>query len=111
MAAIKALESNDKEKESIDYIIFAHNFGDTDFGSKQSGLMPSLASKVKANLNIKNPNCVAYDLIFGCPGWLEGIIQAYNFIIAGAAKKCLVIGAETLSRVVDNFDRDSMIFF
>ena len=110
MAAIKALESNEKEKESIDYIIFAHNFGDTDFGSKQSGLMPSLASKVKANLNIKNPNCVAYDLIFGCPGWLEGVIQAYNFIIAGAAKKCLVIGAETLSRVVDNFDRDSMIF-
>ena len=64
----------------------------------------------KSNLNIKNPNCVAYDLIFGCPGWLEGLIQAYNFIKSGAAKKCLVIGAETLSRVVDNFDRDSMIF-
>jgi len=109
-AALKALESNKEEKESIDYIIFAHNFGDTDFGSKQSGLMPSLASKVKSNLNIKNPNCVAYDIIFGCPGWLEGLIQAYNFIKAGAAKKCLVIGAETLSRVVDNFDRDSMIF-
>tara|TARA_B100000989_G_scaffold215665_1_gene164127 strand:- start:245 stop:1300 length:1056 start_codon:yes stop_codon:yes gene_type:complete len=109
-AALKALESNNEEIESIDYIIFAHNFGDTDFGSKQSGLMPSLASKVKSNLNIKNPNCVAYDIIFGCPGWLEGLIQAYNFIKAGAAKKCLVIGAETLSRVVDNFDRDSMIF-
>ena len=109
-AALKALEANEEDKESIDYIIFAHNFGDTDFGSKQSGLMPSLASKVKSNLNIKNPNCVAYDLIFGCPGWLEGLIQAYNFIKSGAAKKCLVIGAETLSRVVDNFDRDSMIF-
>ncbi len=109
-AALKTLESNNEDKESIDYIIFAHNFGDTDFGSKQSGLMPSLASKVKSNLNIKNPNCVAYDIIFGCPGWLEGLIQAYNFIKAGAAKKCLVIGAETLSRVVDNFDRDSMIF-
>ena len=110
-AALKALEkTNNEEKESIDYIILAHNFGDTDFGSKQSGLMPSLASKVKSNLNIKNPNCVAYDLIFGCPGWLEGVIQAYNFIKAEAAKKCLVIGAETLSRVVDNVDRDSMIF-
>jgi len=109
-AAIKALETNNEEKESIDYIILAHNFGDTDFGSKQSGLMPSLASKVKSNLNIKNPNCVAYDLIFGCPGWLEGVIQSYNFIKAEAAKKCLVIGAETLSRVVDNVDRDSMIF-
>ena len=109
-AALKALESNEEDKESIDYIILAHNFGDTDFGSKQSGLMPSLASKVKSNLDIKNPYCVAYDLIFGCPGWLEGVIQAYNFIKVGAAKKCLVIGAETLSRVVDNFDRDSMIF-
>ena len=109
-AALKALESNEEDKESIDYIILAHNFGDTDFGSKQSGLMPSLASKVKSNLKIKNPNCVAYDLIFGCPGWLEGLIQAYNFIKAGAAKKCLVIGAETLSRVVDSVDRDSMIF-
>ena len=109
-AALKTLETNNEEKESIDYIILAHNFGDTDFGSKQSGLMPSLASKVKSNLNINNPNCVAYDLIFGCPGWLEGLIQAYNFIKAGAAKKCLVIGAETLSRVVDNVDRDSMIF-
>ena len=109
-AALKVLESNNEDKESIDYIIFAHNFGDTCFGSKQSSLMPSLASKVKSNLNIKNPNCVAYDLIFGCPGWLEGLIQAYNFIKAGAAKRCLVIGAETLSRVVDNFDRDSMIF-
>ena len=109
-AALKALEANEEDKESIDYLIFSHNFGDTDFGSKQSGLMPSLASKVKSNLNIKNPNCVAYDLIFGCPGWLEGLIQAYNFIKAGAADKCLVIGAETLSRVVDKVDRDSMIF-
>ena len=109
LAALRTLENND-DKESIDYIIFSHNFGDTDFGSRQSSLMPSLASKVKSNLKIKNPNCVAYDLIFGCPGWLEGLIQAYNFIKAGAAKKCLVIGAETLSRVVDKVDRDSMIF-
>ena len=109
-AALNALNTDIHDKESIDYIIFSHNFGDTDFGSKQSGLMPSLASKVKSNLKIKNPKCVAYDLIYGCPGWLEGLIHAYNFIKAGAAKKCLVIGAETLSRVVDDFDRDSMIF-
>ena len=38
------------------------------------------------------------------------MIQGYGFIKAGMAKKCLVIGAETLSRVVDVNDRDSMIF-
>ena len=72
--------------------------------------MPSLATRVKYKLGIENPNCVAYDVLFGCPGWVEGVIQAQAFIKAGIAKKCLVIGAETLSRVVDKFDRDSMIY-
>jgi 3-oxoacyl-[acyl-carrier-protein] synthase-3 len=49
-------------------------------------------------------------MLFGCPGWVEGVIQAQAFIKAGMAKKCLVIGAETLSRVVDPHDRDSMIY-
>ena len=65
---------------------------------------------MKFNLGIKNPNCVCYDIIFGCPGWIEGVIQAYAFIKAGMAKKCLVIGAETLSRTYDIKDRDSMIY-
>ena len=43
-------------------------------------------------------------------GWVEGVIQAQAFIKAGMAKRCLVIGAETLSRVVDPHDRDSMIY-
>ena len=72
--------------------------------------MPSLATRVKHLLRIQNPKCVAYDLIFGCPGWIEGMIQATAFIKSGMAKKCLVIGGETLSRVVDPHDRDSMIF-
>ena len=42
--------------------------------------------------------------------WVEGVVQAQAFIKAGMAKRCLVIGAETLSRVVDPFDRDSMIY-
>jgi 3-oxoacyl-[acyl-carrier-protein] synthase-3 len=53
---------------------------------------------------------VAYDILFGCPGWIQGVIQADSFIKSGMAKRCLVIGAETLSRVVDLHDRDSMIF-
>ena len=69
-----------------------------------------MASLVKHKLEIKNENCVAYDIIFGCPGWVEGIIQAKAFINSGMAKKCLVIGADTLSRTVDKNDRDSLIF-
>lgn len=49
-------------------------------------------------------------MLFGCPGWIEATIQATAFIKAGMAKKCLVIGSETLSRVVDIHDRDSMIY-
>lgn len=105
-----AIQSANIDPEEIDQIIFAHNFGDIRFNDKQSDMLPSLASRVKHLLRIKNPNCVAYDIIFGCPGWLQGIIQADNFIQAGIAKKCLVIGAETLSRVVDPHDRDSMIY-
>ena len=109
-AAAKAIEKAAIDKESIDYIIVAHNFGDTPANAVQSEPLPSLASKVKTILGIVNPNCVAYDLLFGCPGWVEGMIQANAFINAGIAKRCLVIGAETLSRVIDPVDRDSMIF-
>ncbi len=72
--------------------------------------MPSLASRVKSKLGIENPNCVAYDILFGCPGWLEVVIQAHAFIKAKMANRCLVIGSETLSRVIDPNDRDGMIF-
>lgn len=105
-----AIEKAKIDPEKLDQIIYAHNFGDIRHNDNQSDMLPSLASRVKHLLRIKNPNCVAYDVIFGCPGWLQGVIQADNFIKAGIAKKCLVIGAETLSRVVDPYDRDSMIY-
>lgn len=110
IAAQKAIEDANIDPETLDYIIFAHNFGDVKAGAIQGDMLPSLASKVKYNLRIKNPKCVAYDMLFGCPGWVESVIQAQAFIKAGMAKKCLVIGAETLSRVVDPHDRDSMIY-
>ena len=109
-AAQNAIEDAKIDKEDLSYIIVAHNFGDVKSGSHQTDLLPSLATRVKHKLGIKNPNCVAYDILFGCPGWVEATIQAHAFIKAGMASKCLVIGAETLSRVVDEFDRDSMIF-
>lgn len=110
IAAQRAIENANIDPETLDYIILAHNFGDVKKNAIQTDILPSLASRVKHHLKIKNPKCVAYDILFGCPGWVEGIIQAQAFIKAGMAKKCLVIGAETLSRVVDMHDRDSMIY-
>lgn len=110
IAARSAIEDAGIDPETLDYIIFAHNFGDVRFGTVQSDTVPSLAARVKHLLGIKNNFCVAYDVLFGCPGWIEGVIQANAFIRAGIAKRCLVIGAETLSRVVDIHDRDSMIY-
>jgi 3-oxoacyl-[acyl-carrier-protein] synthase-3 len=110
IAAQAAIEDSGIDPETLDYIIFAHNFGDVRFGTVQSDMVPSLAARVKHLLKIKNNFCVAYDVLFGCPGWIEGVIQANAFIRSGIAKKCLVIGAETLSRVVDIHDRDSMIY-
>lgn len=109
-AAKKAIENAKIDPETIDYIIFAHNFGDVKFGTQQSDIIPSLATRVKHKLQIENPKCIAYDILFGCPGWIEGVLQANAFIKSGMAKRCLVIGAETLSRVVDAHDRDSMIY-
>lgn len=110
IAAEDAIQDAACDRETIDQIIVAHNFGDVIKHTIQTDMIPSIASRVKHHLGIKNPNCVAYDLIFGCPGWLQGLIQAHAFIQAGMAKKCLVIGAEALSRVLDPYDRDSMIF-
>ncbi|MUU79579.1 3-oxoacyl-ACP synthase III family protein [Winogradskyella endarachnes] len=109
-ASQKAIENAKIDKESIDYIIVAHNYGDIKYNTQQSDTIPSIASRVKHLLKIENPKCVAYDILFGCPGWIEGVIQAKAFISSGLAKRCLVIGAETLSRVIDPHDRDSMIY-
>ncbi len=109
-AGEKAIADAKIDPETLDYIICAHNFGDVKHNAIQSDILPCLAARIKHLLKIKNPKCVAYDILFGCPGWVEGVVQAQAFIKAGMAKRCLVIGAETLSRVVDPFDRDSMIY-
>src|SRR5690606_28275336 len=109
-AAEKAIASANIDPEKLDYIIVAHNYGDVTYGSIQSDTVPSIASRVKHLLKINNPDCVSYDMLLGCPGWLESVIHANSFIKSGIAKKCLVIGAEALSRVIDKHDRDSMIY-
>ncbi|MEJ8819949.1 3-oxoacyl-ACP synthase III family protein [Lacibacter sp. H407] len=109
-AAKKAIEDSGVDPETIDQLIVAHNFGNVLKHTIQTDAVPSLAGSIKHKLGIANPNCVAYDVLFGCPGWLQGVIHADAFFKAGIAKKALIIGAETLSRVIDVYDRDSMIF-
>ncbi len=110
IAAKRAIEDASCDQETLDYLILAHNYGDIKHDTNQSDTVPSLAARVKHKLQIKNPFCVGYDMLFGCPGWLESLIQATMYIKAEEAKRCLVVGSETLSRVVDPHDRDSMIY-
>ncbi|WP_167341890.1 MULTISPECIES: 3-oxoacyl-ACP synthase III family protein [Nonlabens] len=110
IAARNAIVDANCNQEEIDFIIVAHNYGDVKPDGGSSDMVPSLASRIKNKLGIKNPQCVAYDVLFGCPGWVLGLSQADSFIKSGLAKRVLVIGAEALSRVVDPHDRDSMIY-
>jgi 3-oxoacyl-[acyl-carrier-protein] synthase III len=109
-AAREALKSSGLDPEKLDYIIVAHNLGDMRLGSQYPDILPTLASRVKYNLGITNPSCVAYDMTFGCPGWTQAMIQANYYIKSGDAKSALVIGADTISRSTDPHDRDTMIF-
>ncbi|HUR79857.1 MAG TPA: ketoacyl-ACP synthase III [Thermoanaerobaculia bacterium] len=109
-AARDALESSHIDGESLDCVIVAHNFGDVRAGSRRSDLVPALAARVKARLGIRNPYCPAFDLIFGCPGWLQGVIVADSMIRAGDNRRVMIIGADTLSRISDPHDRDSLIY-
>src|SRR5690606_18168504 len=80
IAAQKAIDNAHIDKETLDHIIFCHNFGDVKLDSNRMDILPALAAKVKQELGIVNPDCVAYDIIFGCPGWVQGSIQA-NYLI------------------------------
>lgn len=110
LAAKNCVDSSGIDPETLDYVIVAHNFGDVKADNKRTDIVPSLAARVKYKLGIKNPESVCYDVIFGCPGWLQGVIQANYYIKSGDAKRILVIGSEALSRISDPHDRDSMIY-
>jgi 3-oxoacyl-[acyl-carrier-protein] synthase III len=57
-----------------------------------------------------HPDCVAFDIVCGCPGWLQAMILARQYIMSSEAKRILVVGGDTLSRIIDPYDRDSMIY-
>ncbi|HET7433638.1 MAG TPA: ketoacyl-ACP synthase III [Thermoanaerobaculia bacterium] len=109
-AAADALQTSGIDPETLDLIIVAHNFGDVREGSRGIDQVPALAARVKARLKIQRPSCIAYDLIMGCPGWIQGVITAHAMIQARMARRAMIIGADALSRISDPHDRDSMIY-
>ena len=108
-AAEEAIIDAKINREDLEYIIYASNFGEVNKDG-MTNFMPSMSARVKNKLGIKNRKCVNYDMIFGCPGWVEAMILADTLIKAKKAKLILVVGSETLSRVTDPFDRNRMIF-
>lgn len=110
IAARVAIEEAGIDPGSIDLIIVAHNFGDVDKGTGRTDILPSLASRIKHLLEIENDQCIPLDILFGCPGWIQGVLLAEMYIQTGRSKRALVIGCETLSRALDPFDRNGMIF-
>lgn len=108
-AAKEAIADAKIDQENLDYIIYASNFGEVNTDG-MTNFMPSMSARLKNKLGVKNRRCVNYDMIFGCPGWVEAMILADTLIKSKKAKLILVVGSETLSRVVDKFDRNKMIF-
>ena len=104
-----AIQDAGINRENIDYIICASNFGEINTDGFSS-FMPSMSARIKNKLGIKNRKCVNYDMIFGCPGWVEAMILADSLIKAKRAKTILVVGSETPSRALDPHDRNKMIF-
>jgi 3-oxoacyl-[acyl-carrier-protein] synthase-3 len=110
IAARNAFESSGIDPESLDFIILGHNFGDMEKETQRANLIPNLSARVKQRLNIKNPATVAFDILAGCPGWVQAMIVADALIKSGTYKRGMVIGADVTSRVGDPYDRDCMIF-
>ncbi len=108
-AALEAIKTWGKDKNQIDQIIVAHNAGNMLENSKGFHTVPNMAALLKNALQIENHECNAYDILFGCPGWLQGIIQAHQAIQMGDAKHVLVVGIEVASRLLDPHDLDGMI--
>ncbi len=101
IAAKRALEDGNINPEEIDLIIVATVTPDMAF--------PSTACIVQKN--IQAINAAAFDISVGCSGFIYGLSLAFNFIKAGSYKKVLVIGGETLSKIVNWEDRNTCILF
>ena len=108
-AAQNAVDDAKIDVSQLSGIIVAHNAGNMLIGGKDFHPVPNLAACLKHSLNCTNHECFAYDLLFGCPGWLQAVIQAHQTILCGDAENILVVGLEVASRLLDPHDVDSMI--
>ena len=100
-AARKALEHAGVAATDVDLIVLATATPDQTF--------PSSATKVQAALGI--PDCIAFDVHAVCTGFLYALSVADSMLRSGNAKKALVIGAETFSRILDWEDRATCVLF
>ena len=100
-AAEKALEAAGIANTEIDLIIVAT--------TTPTRIFPSTASLVQERLGISG--CPAFDLQAVCTGFVYALTVADKFIKSGSAKNALVIGAESLSRIVDWNDRNTCVLF
>jgi 3-oxoacyl-[acyl-carrier-protein] synthase-3 len=100
-AARKALDSAGIAASELDLIIVATVTPEMVF--------PSTACFVAASLGLKSTP--AFDMAAACSGFIYALNTGANFIKAGQYKTVMVIGAETLSRIVDYTDRASCILF
>lgn len=101
IAAEKALKDANLEAEDIDLIILATVTGDY--------ALPSTACVVQKNIGATN--AAAFDINAGCSGFVYGMTMAEAFIRSGMYKNILVIGAETLSRILNWEDRNTCVLF
>ncbi len=108
--ALKTIADAGLEVNDLSGIIVAHNAGNMIVREKIWHPVPNMAACLKHAIKSTNHNCFAFDILFGCPGWVQGIIQAHQIINAGDAEHVLVLGLEVASRLVDPHDLDSMIF-
>jgi 3-oxoacyl-[acyl-carrier-protein] synthase-3 len=100
-AAQKALEESGLSPLDLDVIICATVTPDNPF--------PSLACRLQANLGATN--AFAFDVSAACSGWIYSLGLASAQIATGMASHVLVVGAETLSKIVDWTDRTTCVLF
>lgn len=100
-AGVRALESAGVDASDIDLVILATTTPDLSF--------PSTACRVQANLGCVN--AASFDMQAVCSGFIYALTVADKMIKSGEYKRALVIGAETLSRIVDWNDRTTCVLF
>jgi 3-oxoacyl-[acyl-carrier-protein] synthase III len=100
-AGLAALEDAGLVPNDIDLVLVGTTTPDLIF--------PNVACLVQEKLKIKA--CPAFSLEAACSGFLYGLVVADQFIRLGQARRALVIGAETMSRIIDWTDRETCVLF